>query len=161
MTAAAQAAPGVIGAERTRARPYTVDIDIGGTLTDGLFSDGTTVVVDGVNVQGFATGILTTSMATGGNVTVSNSTITDNRGVGVLAQAGTISVLESRLVSNQVAVQADPFGTVRLSNNDVMNNKTGFGCGGGVLASAGNNRKAGNVGGVVPTCAPNAAITVQ
>ena len=30
-------------AERGRARPYTVDIDIGGTLTDGLFSDGTTV----------------------------------------------------------------------------------------------------------------------
>src|SRR6201999_957861 len=24
-------------------RPYTVDIDIGGTLTDGLFSDGTKV----------------------------------------------------------------------------------------------------------------------
>ena len=40
MTAAAQAAPGAVGAERTGARPYTVDIDIGGTLTDGLFSDG-------------------------------------------------------------------------------------------------------------------------
>ncbi len=43
MTTAAHAAPGVVGAERTGARPYTVDIDIGGTLTDGLFSDGTTV----------------------------------------------------------------------------------------------------------------------
>ena len=43
MTAAAQAAPAVVGAERTRARPYTVDIDIGGTLTDGLFSDGARV----------------------------------------------------------------------------------------------------------------------
>src|SRR5919199_620693 len=43
MTAAAQAAPAVAGAQRPRARPYTVDIDIGGTLTDGLFSDGTTV----------------------------------------------------------------------------------------------------------------------
>src|SRR4029079_1007222 len=43
MAAAAHAAPGVIGAERTRSRPYTVDIDIGGTLTDGLFSDGVTV----------------------------------------------------------------------------------------------------------------------
>jgi acetophenone carboxylase len=43
MTAAAQAAPEVVAAERTRARPYTVDIDIGGTLTDGLFSDGTSV----------------------------------------------------------------------------------------------------------------------
>src|SRR3954452_23647865 len=43
MTAAAHAAPGVVVAERTRARPFTVDIDIGGTLTDGLFSDGATV----------------------------------------------------------------------------------------------------------------------
>jgi N-methylhydantoinase A len=43
MTAAAHAAPGVVGAKRSHARPYTVDIDIGGTLTDGLFSDGTTV----------------------------------------------------------------------------------------------------------------------
>ena len=43
MTAAAQAAPGAAGQERTRSRPYTVDIDIGGTLTDGLFSDGVTV----------------------------------------------------------------------------------------------------------------------
>jgi acetophenone carboxylase len=43
MTAAAQAAPAVVRTERTDARPYTVDIDIGGTLTDGLFSDGSTV----------------------------------------------------------------------------------------------------------------------
>jgi hypothetical protein len=43
-----------------------------------------------------------------------------------------------------------------------MNNLTGFACGsGGTLATAGNNRKAGNVGGVVPVCPPNAAITVQ
>ncbi len=43
MTTAAHAAPGVVGTARTHARPYTVDIDIGGTLTDGLFSDGTSV----------------------------------------------------------------------------------------------------------------------
>jgi acetophenone carboxylase len=43
MTAAAHAAPKLVGAERTGARPYTVDIDIGGTLTDGLFSDGASV----------------------------------------------------------------------------------------------------------------------
>ena len=43
MAAAAHAGPEVIGEAQTRARPYTVDIDIGGTLTDGLFSDGTTV----------------------------------------------------------------------------------------------------------------------
>src|SRR3954465_14981685 len=42
MSTAAQAAPAATGAS-TRSRPYTVDVDIGGTLTDGLFSDGTTV----------------------------------------------------------------------------------------------------------------------
>src|SRR4051812_27624812 len=42
MSTAAQAAPAAT-AGSTRPRPYTVDIDIGGTLTDGLFSDGSTV----------------------------------------------------------------------------------------------------------------------
>jgi Right handed beta helix region len=125
-----------------------------------LLSLGTNVVIDRVIVQGFATGILTTDTSTG-NVTVIDSTITDNHGFGVLAQGGSISVLDSKIVSNQVAVQADPMGTVRLSNNDVMNNKTGFGCGAGILASAANNRKANNVGGLVPVCTPTMTITVQ
>jgi acetophenone carboxylase len=45
MTTAADAATAtdVPAARGTRRRPYTADIDIGGTLTDGLFSDGTTV----------------------------------------------------------------------------------------------------------------------
>src|SRR3954469_6330006 len=43
MTTAAHAAPRLVGAERTGARPYSVDVDIGGTLTDGLFSDGAAV----------------------------------------------------------------------------------------------------------------------
>src|SRR3954447_22046302 len=42
MSTAAQAAPAATAAS-TRPRPYTVDVDIGGTLTDGLFSDGTSV----------------------------------------------------------------------------------------------------------------------
>jgi hypothetical protein len=50
---------------------------------------------------------------------------------------------------------------VRLSNNGIYNNLTGFGCGGGTLASAGNNRKAGNVGGVVAACSPTVAVTLQ
>jgi hypothetical protein len=134
-----------------------------GAALDGIrvLSAGTDVVVDDVIVQGFDKGIHTGPSATG-NVTVANSTITDNRGVGVHAEGGTISVLDSRLLTNNVAVQADVSGTIRLSNNDVMNNNTGFACGtGGVLASAGNNRKAGNVGGVVPVCNPNATVTVQ
>jgi Right handed beta helix region len=134
-----------------------------GTGLDGIrvLSAGTDVIVDNVIVQGFDKGIHTGPLATG-NVTVANSTITDSRGVGVHAEAGTISVLGSRLMTNNIAVQADLSATIRLSNNDVMNNNTGFACGtGGVLASASNNRTAGNAGGVVPVCNPNAAITVR
>jgi hypothetical protein len=129
-----------------------------------LASPGTQVVVENVIVQGFDKGIHTTTATTDvtiGIVSVMKSTVTDNHGVGVHAEGGTISVLDSRLVSNNIAVQADPLGTIRLSNNDVMNNKTGFACGGGGLATAGNNRKAGNVGGIVAVCVPNATITVQ
>jgi hypothetical protein len=58
-------------------------------------------------------------------------------------------------------VQAEGTSNLRLSNNSVYDNLTGFGCGGGTLASASNNRKANNVGGGVPTCAPTVAITIQ
>ena len=61
-----------------------------------------------------------------------------------------------------IAVQADLGSTIRMSNNAFYDNKTGFACGtGGTLASANNNRKANNVGGVVPTCTPTVAITIQ
>jgi hypothetical protein len=74
----------------------------------------------------------------------------------------TIPVLDSRPVGNNIAVQSDASATLRLSNNVIMNNLTGLACGiGGAVATAGNNRKAGNVCGVVPVCAPNLAITVQ
>jgi acetophenone carboxylase len=44
MAAAAHAVPAAASrAPPPARRPYTVDVDIGGTLTDGLFSDGTTV----------------------------------------------------------------------------------------------------------------------
>jgi N-methylhydantoinase A len=45
MTAAVEEAPVTAAPahDGARSRPYTVDIDIGGTLTDGLFSDGSTV----------------------------------------------------------------------------------------------------------------------
>ena len=141
------------------------DLQLNGIGSGGdgirLLSAGTQVVVNNVVIQGFDKGIHTAATATG-NLSVANSTIADNHGVAIHAEGGTISVLDSKLVSNNIAVQADALSTIRLSNNDVMNNKTGFACGGGgTLATAGNNRKAGNVGGVVPVCQPNAAITVQ
>jgi hypothetical protein len=60
--------------------------------------------------------------------------------------------------NNQIAVQSDAGATINLVNNGVYNNKTGFSCGGGSIASAGNNRKFTNTGGVVPVCDPDAVI---
>jgi hypothetical protein len=119
-----------------------------------------TVVIENLLINGFNTGVdLANSYA--GNTTVSNSTFVNNRLFALHAQGGTLTVEGSLISSNQVGVQSTGAATVRLSNSGFYNNKTGFGCGGGVLASAGNNRKAGNVGGVVPVCAPTVAVTVQ
>jgi hypothetical protein len=95
-----------------------------------------------------------------GVVDVNDSLITDNSGFGVLAEGGTISISNSMLTGNGTAVQAQPGSTVRLSSNDIFDNSTGFGCGGGTLATDGNNRKAGNTGGGA-ACTPNASITLQ
>jgi hypothetical protein len=121
------------------------------------FNTGAALVIENVRVFGFATGIETYV----GNTSVNNSSFSNNRSFGVHAQGGTLTVENSMIVSNNVAVQATGSGTVRLSNSGIYNNLTGFGCGGGTLASAGNNRKAGNVGGVVPVCAPTVAVTLQ
>jgi hypothetical protein len=91
---------------------------------------------------------------------VNQSVIASNSAYGVRALAGTLTIENSLLTNNEVAVRADGAGVIRMSNNGVYNNRTGFGCG-GTLASAGNNRKAGNVGGVVPVCVPTVGITLQ
>jgi hypothetical protein len=129
----------------------------GNGLVGIRFNTGAALIVDDVLVHGFESGIETFA----GNTTVARSLITNNRSFGVHARGGTLTVEDSMLTSNNVAVQSTAPATLRLSNNGVYNNLTGFGCGGGTLASAGNNRKAGNVGGVVPVCAPTVAITVQ
>jgi hypothetical protein len=119
---------------------------------------GKAVVINDVRVFGFETGIQTLA----GNTTVAHSSISNSRQFGLRAMSdSTLSVEDTMIVSNNVAVQADGTGQVRLSNNSIYNNLTGFGCGGGTLASAGNNRKAGNTGGVVAVCAPTVAVTLQ
>ncbi|MGJ0485920.1 MAG: right-handed parallel beta-helix repeat-containing protein [Methylomicrobium sp.] len=111
-----------------------------------------------VSIQGADKGIETFKGAT----QVSNSIITQNFNFGVHAQgSSTLSVESSMLTANGVAAQAETGATVRLINNDIFDNLKGFGCGSGTLASTGDNRKAGNSGGVGPSCAPNATITVQ
>ena len=118
---------------------------------------GAAVIIDHVAISGFETGVSTTQ----GDATVINSTITQNTGYGVRALGGSITVENSMLANNGVAAQAETGATVSLANNGVYYNLTGFGCGGGTLASAGNNRKGNNSGGVVPSCAPNAVIPLK
>ncbi|MGS5089024.1 right-handed parallel beta-helix repeat-containing protein [Hydrogenophaga sp. A37] len=123
--------------------------------------DGAALIVDRVSISGFATAGIETAIGTTGNVMVLNSTIVRNGGIGVHAGGGSIAVENSILANNGVGAQAGTGATVRLTNNGVYNNLTGFGCGGGVLASNGDNRKANNVGGGIPACSPTVAIAVQ
>lgn len=96
-----------------------------------------------------------------GNFHVTNSTISGSTNFGVYAEAGLINIENSLVTHNGVAVQAQVGALIRMSNNSFYDNLTGFGCGGGTLASAGNNRKAGNTGGNVPVCSPNLSVTIQ
>jgi hypothetical protein len=101
-----------------------------------------------------------------GNTVLSNSVVTGNEW-GLLAEEGGVIDADSNVLTfNRIAAQSSasstmPSSVIRLSNNDIYNNTTGFSCGGGVLASAGNNRKGGNTGGFISVCSPNAIITQQ
>lgn len=120
------------------------------------------VIVDRATIFGFNTAAVETVSPTLANVTVNNSTIANNAGVGLYAASGSITVENTMVVNNDIAVQVDPGAIIRLVNSSFYNNRTGFFCnGGGTLASAGDNRKGNNVGGVVTPCAPNAAIAIQ
>jgi len=126
-----------------------------------LSSVATEVILDNVNIFGFAgDGVL----AEGSNkVAISGGVFSNNQGVAIHSMgSSSINVENAQLTGNNIAVQPDLGSTIRLSNNGVYDNKTGFACGtGGTLASANNNRKANNVGGVVPACTPTMAVTIQ
>jgi len=129
-----------------------------GGLVGIRFASGKALVINDVRVFGFDTGIQTFA----GNTTIAHSSFSNNRLFAIRAMSdSTISVEDTMITSNNVAVQADGTGQVRLSNNSIYNNLTGLGCGGGILASAGNNRKAGNTGGSVPVCSPTVAVSLQ
>jgi hypothetical protein len=135
-----------------------IQLNGAGTGLVGIrFNTGAALVVEDVMVHGFETGIETYA----GSTTVNRSVFSNNRSFGVHGRGGTLTVEDSMITTNNVGVQATGAGTVRLSNNSVYNNLTGFGCGGGTLASAGNNRKAGNSGGTVAVCTPTVGITIQ
>jgi hypothetical protein len=84
---------------------------------------------------------------------------------GLYTQGGSAINADSNvLVGNNFAVVSSLFptpGLVRLSNNDVYDNLTGFYCTGGVIASNGTNRKGNNTGGGYFPCTPTETITQQ
>jgi hypothetical protein len=113
--------------------------------------------LDGVSIRGSAIGIH--GMA--GFTSVRNSVIANAATSGVQAEnGGAVNVEGSMFTGNGIALQPNVGGTIRTTNSDYLDNQTAFGCGGGTLATAGNNRKANNVGGGA-ACAPNATVTVQ
>jgi hypothetical protein len=137
---------------------HNLQINGAGTGLIGIrFISGASLVIEDVRVFGFNTGIQTEA----GKTTINQSEFSNNRTIAVHAMGGTLTVENSMVTSNNVAVQASGAGTVRLSNDGIYDNQTGFGCGGGTLMSAGNNRKAGNYGGSVPVCTPTVAVTIQ
>src|SRR3954470_11131040 len=141
------AAPGTIV---VRLRNLSINGAGTGLVGVRMFS-GAALVLENVVITGMNAGIQTET----GKTSVSNSSFVNNRTIAVRSMnASSLNVEGSTITTNNVAVQAEGTSNLRLTNNAVYDNLTGFGCGGGTLASAGNNRKANNVGGVVPTCTP-------
>jgi hypothetical protein len=126
----------------------------------------THVILDNVNIFGFSTnGVITedtSKMSINGGV-ISNINGGGSVGIAVHStESSSITVEHTQLLGNNIAVQADLGSEIRLSDTGTHNNLTGYACGtGGTLATAGNNRKSGNTGGVVPTCTPTVSITIQ
>lgn len=127
----------------------------------GIRITGTTLPlntsIDRTSIQGAGIGV---DMLFG-TAEISQSNLSQNSGFGLLAEAGTISVEGTMFGGNSVGLQANTGAAIQLSNNMIYNNLTGFGCGGGTLASAGNNRKASNTGGSGHSCISNTAIPLQ
>lgn len=114
---------------------------------------GVRVSVDRTSIRASSTGI----DASGGAVAVTNSVLAGTTFIAFHGQVGTHSIDSSQLSGNRnVAVQAAAGATVSVSGNSIMDNVFAFGCGGGTIASTGNNRV--NTGG---GCPPNATVTVQ
>jgi Right handed beta helix region len=130
--------------------------------TNGVHVFGSTkVILDHVNIFGFGTnGVLAEDTS---NVSITDSVFFNNSGIALHAiESGQITLENSQVNGNNIAVQSDLGATIRLTNSGFYDNKTAFACGTiGTLASAGNNRKGNNVGGVVAVCNPNATVTIQ
>ncbi len=112
-----------------------------------------------VRLQGNSNGL---EAATNGRVSISNSIISGNLSNGLLASTATsiINAEGNQIAFNELSgVNSTTAGaTVRLSNNEIYNNTASITIGGGTVSTSGNNRVAGNGGGVPPN---GGAIPVQ
>ncbi|MBC8164449.1 MAG: hypothetical protein H7Y20_01110 [Bryobacteraceae bacterium] len=131
----------------------------GGANGIRIFSTGgrVTAMLSAVSVRNAGTGIDTVY----GSTHLSKSVISGNSNFGIYAEGGTLNVEDVVLMGNSVAAQSQQGATLRVANSELYENMTGFGCGGGIIATLGNNRKGGNVAGVVAVCAPNSVIATQ
>lgn len=117
------------------------------------------VALENVHLTGLATGV---DAAANSRVMISNSVVSGNSSIGVLASSSTARInLEGSQVSfNDVAgINASVSGSiVRLANNEIFNNNAGVSiAAGATVESAGNNRVQGNVS----STSPNGAIVVH
>ncbi len=118
-----------------------------------------------VNVSANRVNIHSTTNAIQGlvnsNFQVNDSVISNNTGFGVVAQGGSVISLEnSMLTGNGIAVEAQLNSKIRLSGNRLYENGTSYSCGAGQLSTGSDNLKAGDTSGN-PVCPPNINITIN
>jgi len=95
-----------------------------------------------------------------GFVSVRDSLIAQNTGVGVVTQTGKVAIENTKINGNDTAVRVNG-GFARLSNSSFYNNQNGLVCPGGAIQSSYDNRKGGNLGGSeIPCPEPLPALTV-
>ncbi|OOG55448.1 hypothetical protein [Rhodanobacter sp. C03] len=92
-----------------------------------------------------------------GHIDATHSTIQNNLGYGAQATVGSIGLENSIFSGNGIAIEAESGGQVNLSNVDMFNNTVGIGAGGGIVASALNNRQFNST----TPGAPNATMLTQ
>src|SRR5262249_30209912 len=112
------------------------------------------VALDNVDIRGTGNAI----HAVRGFTNVTNSLLTQNTGVAVLADlTSTITVEHSSITNNGTGFQVQPGATIRMTNNGIYDNGTGLVCNGGAMLSRGDNR----IEGGTPGCAPTGTVPVQ
>jgi hypothetical protein len=97
--------------------------------------------------------------ALAGSVDLDRCLLEQNSGTGAYAEGGTINLVRCSLTGNGIAVNAAPGSILRMTDTAIFDNLTALGCGGGIIATAGDNRKGGNAGGPA-ACATTGMVTV-